>query len=476
MKRERSTRRLGKLLSVAVVVGIGLTIWFLPAFGGLGPAATHLTAIFIATILGLILRPLPQGAVVMAGIALAGISNTLPIADVLAGFADATVWLIVLAFLLTRGFIKTGLGRRISLIMVRIFGGRTLGLAYALTLSDLIIAPATPSNTARAGGILFPIVRSLCSNLGSEPGPTARRVGTFLMFNQFQVNLVTSALFLTAVAPNSLMVKLARETFRYDITWIGWFWAAMVPGIASLAILPLLIYRLLTPEIRKSSDAPRLAREELEKMGPMRPPEAVMLAVFCGTLALWATGQWTNLGPTPVALVGVCGLIILGVLDWQDILSETGAWDALAWFGGLVSLSAGLSKLGVIDLLAARMQGALGGMQPWILGFLLVVVAYMYSHYFIASMTAHATALYVPLCLVAMNLGAPVSLVTLVLGFANSLNAAMTTYGTGSSPIYFGAGYIDQATWWKNGLIVSLVNLAIWLGIGGFWWKIIGLW
>jgi DASS family divalent anion:Na+ symporter len=91
-------------------------------------------------------------------------------------------------------------------------------------------------------------------------------------------------------------------------------------------------------------------------------------------------------------------------------------------------------------------------------------------------MTAHATALYVPLALVGVALGAPVGLVVLVLGFMNSLNAAMTTYGTGPAPIYYGAGYLDQPTWWRLGLIVSLVNLAIWLGTGWLWWRFIGLW
>jgi DASS family divalent anion:Na+ symporter len=466
----------GKLIRALIVVLAGVIIWFLPPFGQLKPAAMHLTAIFIATILGLILQPLPQGAVVLLGVAITAVTNTLSIGDTMLGFSDATVWLIVSAFLFARGFIKTGLGRRIAYLLVSRFGKSTLGLGYALALADTVLAPATPSNTARGGGILFPVVRSLASSMGSEPGPTAGRAGSYLMFNSFVICQVTSALFLTGVAPNSLIVKLAKDNFKYNITWTGWFWAALVPGLISLAVMPFVVYKLFNPEIKRSPEAPQMARQELAKMGPMTLGEQGMLGVFLLTLVLWATGQWTNINATAVALGGVAVLLVLNVIDWQDVLSEKGAWDALAWFGGLVGLASGLSKLGVIGVLATFLKSSLGGVSSWVLGFLLVVLAYVFVHYLIASMTAHATAFYVPLALVAISLGAPAPLVLLVLGFMNSLNATTTHYGSGPAPVFFGSGYIDQAAWWRNGLIVCLVNVAIWLGAGGIWWKVIGLW
>jgi divalent anion:Na+ symporter, DASS family len=458
------------------VAALPLALWWIPPPGGLSAAGMHLTAIFLGTILGLVLQPLPQGAVVITAVAAAAVTGALSPNDVLLGYADSTVWLIVTAFILARGFIHTGLGRRIAFQMVRRFGRSTLGLGYALTIADTIIAPATPSNTARAGGILFPVVRSLATCLGSEPGPTARRAGAFLIFNEFQVNLVTSALFLTGVAPNAMITKLAKDNFGYNITWLGWGWAALGPALVSLAVLPGLIYIWLKPEVRRAEEAAALAGKELAAMGPMSRGEKRMLGVFLATLVLWATGQWTGINATAVALAGVSALVVLEVIDWEDVVRERGAWDALVWFGGLVSLAAGLGKLGVINALAGALKGSLGAVSSWQLGFVLLVIAYIYSHYLIASMTAHATALYVPLALVGVALGAPVPLVLLVLGFMNSLNAAMTTYGTGPAPIYFGAGYLDQATWWRVGLYVSLVNLVVWLVVGGLWWKLIGLW
>ncbi|BAD41621.1 anion permease [Symbiobacterium thermophilum] len=465
-----------KLIRGLICVAVGLIIWFLPAPGDLEPVAMHLLGIFVATILGLILQPLPQGAVVITAVAVTAITGTLSIGDALNGFKDSTVWLIVTAFLFARGLIKTGLGRRISFMLVKRFGKSTLGLGYALALSDTVLAPATPSNTARAGGILFPIVRALCSSMGSEPGPTAKRVGQYLMYNSFQICCITSALFFTGVAPNSLIATLAKENFGYEITWLGWLWAALLPGVICIAILPRIYYKIFNPELKYSPEAPALAEKELAKMGPMSTAEKGMLAVFLLTLVLWATSQWTNLNATAIALLGVAILLVIGVLDWQDVLAEKGGWDALIWFGGLVGLATGLSKVGIIGWLASILETSLGGISSWFLAFILVVIAYTYSHYFIASMTAHATAFFVPLALVAISAGAPLEITVLVLGFFNSLNAVMTHYGTGPAPIYFGAGYIDQGTWWKWGFVTSLINLVVWLGAGSLWWKVIGLW
>ena len=465
-----------KLTRALIVVLAGLVIWFLPPLGGLKPQAMHLTAIFIATILGLILQPLPQGAVVLLGVAITAITSTLSITDAMVGFSDATVWLIVAAFLFARGFIKTGLGRRIAYLLVSMFGKSTLGLGYALSFADAVLAPATPSNTARAGGILFPVVRSLSSSMGSEPGPTAKKAGAFLMFNSFHTCLITSAIFLTGVAPNSLIVKLAKDNFKYNITWTGWFWAALVPGLISLIVGPYVLYKLFNPEIKQSPEAPAMAKAELAKMGNMSMGEKSMLGVFLLTLVAWATGQWTNINATAVALAGVAVLLVVNVINWDDVLSEKGAWDALAWFGGLVGLAGGLSKLGVIGMLATTLKSSLGGVSSWLIGFVLVILAYVFVHYLIASMTAHATAFYVPMALVAISLGAPAPLVLLVLGFMNSLNACTTHYGSGPAPVFYGAGYIDQGTWWRNGLIITLVNLVIWFAAGGVWWKVIGLW
>ncbi len=465
----------GRIVRGLIVVIIGLIIWFSPVPTGVKKEAWHLLAIFVATIVGLILTPLPQGAMVIIGVMMTGLTETLKIGPMLSGFANNTVWLIVAAFLLTRGFIKTGLGRRIAFLFIRTFGRKTLGLAYAIAASDLVLSPATPSNTARAGGIIYPIVRALTSTFGSEPGPTARRIGSYLMMMEYQAVIVTSATFMTAQAASPLLVELAKKTANISISWGMWALAGIVPGLLCLIITPYLLYKIYPPEIKETPQAAEMARTELQKMGPMKRSEKILLVVFFLILALWVTSEWNKLDATVVALIGVGIMILTGVINWEDVLAEKGAWDALIWFGGLVMMAGGLNQLGFMKWIADSVAGHVAGLA-WLPALLVLTLVYFYAHYGFASVTAKVTAMFPPFLAIAMIAKAPPQLTVLLFGICSALGAGLTHYGTGPSPIYYNAGYMDLGTWWKLGLLVSVVNIVIWFGVGFPWWKIIGLW
>jgi DASS family divalent anion:Na+ symporter len=465
----------GRIIRGIIVILVGFIIWYLPVPAGVKPEAWHLLAIFVATIVGLILTPLPMGAVVIIGVMMTTLTGVLKIGPALSGFANNKVWLIVAAFLVARGFISTGLGRRVAFVFIRTFGRKTLGLAYAIVASELVISPATPSNTARAGGIIYPIVRALAATFGSEPGESARRIGAFLMKMEFQATVITSAMFMTSMAPNPLIAELAQKTARVSITWGMWALAAIVPGILSLIIVPYLLYKIYPPEIKETPEAAEMAHRELEKMGPMKRTEKIMLFVFLLILALWVTGEWSKIDATVVAFVGVGVMLVTGVIRWDDVLAEKGAWDALIWFGGLVMMASQLNSLGFMKWFATTVGSSLAG-WPWFSALIVLMLVYFYSHYGFASTTAHVTAMFPAFLAVAVAVNVPPYLAALTLGFFSALNAGITHYGTGPAPIYFNAGYMDQKTWWKFGLIVSFVNIAIWMGAGFPWWKVLGLW
>ena len=471
--QERSVG--ARIVRGIIIIIIGLLIWYSPVPAGVKKEAWHLLAIFVATIVGLILTPLPMGAVVIFGVMMTTFTGTLKIGEALSGFANSTVWLIVTAFLIARGFISTGLGRRIAYIFIRAFGRKTLGLAYSVVASELVLSPATPSNTARSGGIIYPIVRSLTNTFGSEPGETARKIGAFLMIMEYQATVITSAMFMTSMAPNPLIAELAKKTANISISWGMWALAAIVPGILSLIIVPFILYKIYPPEIKATPQAAEMAKNELEKMGPMKRTEKVMLFVFILILALWATSEWNKIDATVVALMGVSIMLLTGVIRWDDVLAEKGAWDALFWFGGLVMMASYLNQLGFMKWFATTVGNSLAGWM-WISALIVLMLVYFYSHYGFASTTAHVTAMFPAFLAVAVAVKAPPYLAALTLGFFSALNAGITHYGTGPAPIYFNAGYLDQKTWWKLGLIISFVNIAIWIGIGFPWWKVLGLW
>lgn len=471
MRTDAGFARPKPLLLALLVGGI---IWVLPPPEGVSLQAWHLLAIFVATIAAIIGQPLPMGAVAIVGITATVITGVLPVEDALRGFSNSVIWLIVAAFFISRGVIKTGLGKRIAYLFIALLGRRSLGIGIGLVATDLILAPAVPSNTARAGGVVFPVFRSIALAYGSEPGETSRRIGAFLALAAFQGTNITSAMFLTSMAANPLAARLAGE-LGVQITWGTWALAALLPGLTSLLLVTLVVYRLCPPDIRETPGASVLARTELSRLGPVSQQEGVMLAVLLFLLTLWIFGPPLGVETTTAAFLGLTALLLTGVLSWEDVLRESEAWNTLVWFSALVMMATSLNELGFIPWFS-QLVGGLMGDTHWIPAFLVLSLTYFYSHYFFASNTAHVGAMYAPFLAVSLAVGAPPLMAALVLAFFSSLFSSMTHYGTGPAPIFFGSGYVELRAWWKIGALVSLVNVVVWLGLGAAWWKLLGLW
>ncbi len=458
-----------------VTVLVGIVLWFIPEPEGVDPRAWHLLAIFVATIVGIITKPLPMGAVAVLGITVTALTGTLTIGQSLSGFGNSVIWLIVIAFFISRGFIKTGLGARIAYLFMAVVGKTSLGLAYSMVATDLVLAPAIPSNTARSGGILFPILKSIAQSYGSEPDDgTARKIGAFLIQTSFQGTVITSAMFLTAMAANPLAAQIARD-LGVEISWGGWALAALVPGLVSLGMMPWILYKIYPPEIKETPAATQIARDELARMGKLKPSEWFMLGTFLLLLILWILGGELGLHSTTAAFVGLAALLVSGTLTWSDILQEKGAWNTLVWFSALVMMASYLNELGLIPWFGQTIGSAVEGVS-WSVAFLILSLVYFYSHYFFASNTAHVSSMYGAFLAVAIAVGTPPMLAALVLGFFSNLFSSMTHYGTGPAPVLFGSGYVEMGMWWKLGALVSVVNIVIWLGVGGVWWKVLGVW
>lgn len=346
-----------------------LIIWFLiPVPEGVAPNAWQLLALFIGTIIAIIGKAMPIGAVSVIAIALVAVTGvTNPgkpgaaLDDALSGFSNPLIWLIGFSIMISLSLNKTGLGARIGYYFISLFGKKTLGIAYALTLAETTLAPVTPSNTARGGGIIHPIMKSIADSFGSKPElNTSGKIGRYLSLVNYNINPVTSAMFITATAPNPLIVSLiAKGTHgSFELSWSMWAVAALVPGLCSLIVMPLVIYLLYPPEVRSTPDAPRFAREKLQALGPVTLPEKITLGVFALLLVLWAGipamifGPALAVNPTTAALIGLAVLLATGVLSWEDVLKHKGAWDTVVWFSALVMMASFLGKLGLIGWLS----------------------------------------------------------------------------------------------------------------------------
>mgnify|MGYP000143425145 FL=1 len=395
------------------------------------PEGWQLLAIFIATIAGFILRPWPTGIMAIFGVVAAVATKSITMVQALGGYAEANVWLIVAAVFFSRGIINSGLGKRIAYTLIHLFGTSSLKLSYALACADLIISPATPSNTARGGRDYFPDCAKCFTVLRIQS--TRQLVPQnrcLLMTTAHTINTITVTIFLTACSGNLLITSLGAKLFGYDISWWEWFQAGVIPGVICMILMPWFIYKIYPPEIKATPEAPAMAQKELDKLGPITKSEIYVALIFVACIILWATAIWTKLHPTAVALIGVLACVVTGSLTWDDILGEKTAWDILIWMGTLVGMAGLLGKLGVVAVFADFVSNFLKG-YDWFWASFFVSAAFVYSQYFFASGTARITALFSAFAAILVAMGAPIPFTILLFGLMNSPGCTLTHYSSG---------------------------------------------
>jgi len=464
-----------------VTLLFGAIIWFTPPPSLLAENAWHMFAIFATTIFAIILKVMPIGAVTMIALIFSAFTGVTPLngkadqVSALSGFSNGTIWLIGIAMFISRAVIKTGLGKRVALWFISKCGSSMLGVAYGLALADLVLGPGIPSASARGGGIMYPITQSIATSYHSTPGPSARKAGAFLMLSVSQIDAIVCTLFLTAMAGNPLIAELARSQ-GVEISWTTWFIGAVVPGIASLILLPLALYLFYPPELKKTPEIPEIARKELKDLGPMSLAEKILALDFILLILLWTVGDIVfSIPATLSAFIGLAILLLTNIMSWKNITEEKTAWDTMFWFAVLIMMANALNKYGMINWISDHIVSYVGHFE-WLTVFLILVLVYFYTRYFFASAMAHISAMYLAFLVVAISVGTPPLFAALVLGYTSNLSMGLTQYSGGPGPALFGSGYNTTGQWWGVSFLVSIVSILIWLIIGGAWMKMIGFW
>ena len=470
------SRGLAALVLLYIVIA-----YIIPAPATITAEGWRQTAIFICVIAGMVTDPLPASALVLLGLTamsanLATIEPaTQAMREVLGGYAEPSVWLVLVAMLIAKMMLDCGLARRIALLFVRAVGRTSLGIAYALQMTDVSLASGVPSITARSAGMVLPVGRSIAELFHSHPDESRRRLGAYLIAAMYQGSAVACAMFITGQASNLLGASLALKLTGVQVTAPSWFMAAIVPGLLSCLVVPWITYLTLKPEVTHTPEAPTFARAELQKMGPLSRSEWITMLVFVGVGLMWLTTVFHGIDVTLVALVGLAVLLVTGTMSWQTASSERSAWDVFIWYGGMLRMGELLNNTGSTRVLAEHVAGMFIGI-PWLVVLIAILIIFFYSHYFFASITAHMLAMFPPFVAVLIGIGVPKLLAVYSLMCLANLTAGLTHYGTTTGPILFGTGYVTRTEWWRVGFYVSIANVLIWLTAGFAWWKFLGFW
>lgn len=458
---------LSQNMKIALPILVAIIIAILPTPEGLAVNAQYFFAIFLGVIVALILEPIPAALVGLVGVSLSatlGLVGETAKANrdwALSGFSNGVIWLIFAAFMFALGYRKSGLGKRIALLLIKYLGKTSLGLGYAVAFADGILSPFMPSNTARSAGTIFPIAINIPQMFNSTPQNEPKKLGSYISWVAISATCVTSSMFLTALAPNLLAVSLVEKSTGIAIAWGQWFSTLSLIMIPLFLLVPMIAYLVYPPEQKRSPEAPLWAAKELENMGKITSKELTMLGLGILALVLWIFGKQIGINGTVAALTVLCLLVLTNVISWEDVITNKAAINVFIWFATLVAMASGLKIVGYLTWAAGLISTWLTGLEPVTISIVLVVLFFLF-HYLFASVTAHVVAL-LPLFLgIAVNL-LPIDMIeplALLLVGSLGLMGIITPYATGPSPIWYGAGYITQATWWKLGFIFGIIYLG----------------
>ena len=423
---------------------------------------------FVATIVALVIKPMAAGACALLAVSSLNISGILTAQESLAGFSQSVVWLVVFSLAIAKAIAHSGLGQRAAFFFIKIFGKTPIGLAYSLSITDALLAPGMPSVTGRSAGIIMPIIQGI-----SKLSRNSKSITSYLILTSYHTTVVTSAMFLTAMAANPLVQEIAGN-LGINITWVLWAKAGLVPGLMCLFVIPFVV-RLFNPvKIKSMVHVTQRVRKELESLGPLTKKEIFVSLTIVLLVALWMFGDIFNIPTVVTSLLGLNLLLISGSLDWEEFVESKEMWNVFIWFSVVVMMASKLDGFGIIDWFSNNTTFLITGLE-WKFGFALILAIYFYSHYFFASATAHVAAMYLPFLAMGIKLGVPKIICALSLGFASSLFGCLTHFGLSTGPILFGLGYVSTKKWWKIGFIMSLVHMVIWGIIGPIWWSYLNL-
>ncbi|KAJ3247848.1 hypothetical protein HDU78_002929 [Chytriomyces hyalinus] len=369
----------------------------------------------------------------------------------LKGFSLPLSWLVWSAFNIGLAVEKSGLGRRIALLIVRTFGSSPFTLGPCLFLIELFSGLLIPSNTARGGALIHPIVVSLGNAFSHAP-----EIQRYLILSGMQANLVSSSAWFYGTVGNPILAEAAQELLDVEFGFVEWITGSIVPILALTIILPPILWRFSMTSKSYPAAFPssmqsisQAAHNNLLMLGPTTNRERRTAIILALCLSAWVFDL------LPDGLIGLTGLsfmLLCGVLSWEDVRDNGQAWDSFFWLAGMVLIVEQMNKLGISQAVGLWCQEVLvEGFSP-VSAAVLLAVFYFASMYLFSSITSHIVALSTPLLLAGKAAGCPPLLLTALLCYSSGLCACLTSYSSGITVMYFSQNMFSKREWTMNAL------------------------
>jgi divalent anion:Na+ symporter, DASS family len=442
---------------------------------GLAPEGKAALFVFFWCIVLWIIRPIPEYLTSIVGAAILLLLKKSVPADILGGFADPTWWMIVFASFLGASILGTGLGRRLAYTILNKLGTSVLKVMYATTMTNNILAPFTPSNTAR-GAIVYGVTEGINDALGFKKGEK-QGDHTISLANMY-ITATNSNMFLTALGGNAIFVSLIMKFTGHGVSWNQWFVAAFVPMLPAVLLLPYIIYKLFPPAINEVPMGKEFFAEKLASLGAMTRAEKSTLVIMLLTLLMWAT-EWLHHIPstTTAFLMGIALLLPgIGAVNWKQIEKDI-PWPTLLWLGFAMSLAGVVNKTKGFQWLVD--QGLASA--PWMksIGFtgfmLVIIIVVIFAHILFSGMNAMGMIVIPVVMSLAKARGFDPYVAGLAAALAVGTGGFFLPFNSAPNLLFYSSGRYEISDHLKGALPLAIL-LVLCLMLGLFvWWPLIGL-
>lgn len=391
------------------------------------------------------------------------------------GFASPSLWLLVTGFVISIAMTRTGVAKRIALLMMKRFGKTPAGAIGASMLANFLIAPLTPSNTARTAAML-PIIEGIATAYNAKPGKS--QFGKALALATTFTSNITGSAFLTGTIPNPVSLGLiaaaaGASTFT---TWSYWALAAVPTNILILCATLWLCLKMFPPEVKNLPGGMDYVDKQLAEMGPMSLPEKKSVLYFLIALALWSTDSIHKFDSSMVAFFA--GLLIflprIGVLDWKET-EKSLPWELFVYFGGVLTLSGVLMQTKSFEWIIKACMAALGLQSMSMMPLLIILIGFSIFSHVIWSTTTAMCGVMIPIYVgLAQAMGFPIIAFCMPLAIMMAY-ALFLPFNTMGNIILFGTGYYTVPEQLKSSIALGFIIWGLWIVTAFTWWKWIGL-
>jgi len=449
------------LLSLIVLVAI----YLIPAPEGLSVEGKNALGIFIAAIILWTTSAIPLSVTGLFVIALLPLLNVMSSKEAFYLFGNKAVFFILGAFILAAAMMKTGVSKRVALLMLNRFDGTPRKLLFSIMLSSALLSFIMPEHAVAA--MMFPVVAAIADSLDLEP--LNSKYGTLLFLSMAWGTIIGGVGTLLGGARNPLAIGLLEENSGLTIGFFEWCIAIIPITFVMLGVGFTVLNVFFKIDVDNVRSARKVLERHLARMGKISVNEKKAGFVLVSTVFAWIF-LGNIIGLAVIAVLSAVSLFILNVINWDDVESNVN-WGIILMYGGAIAMGSALSTTGTVEWIAAlALDNIL--LSPLIMLIIMSLIAKFLTE---GISNSAAVAILLP---IGFSLGDVIGINPIAMTYIVAVPAGLAfilPMGTPPNAIAYSSGYYEIKEILLPGIILNLTSWIVFILMAITYWPLVGI-